>query len=541
MVLPQVKNINTERTFLLPFEMKVCVSLDIRENFHALLGRFFPNSTAAFTYKTNPHIMATKTSKKVNDEEYHLEISENGIYIEYYSYLGLRNAAATLAMMATACKDGYLLKPAVIDDYPAVSHRGTMLDLARGVKPYDTLVSDMILIAKSKMNYLHLHLFDSKGVCMQLDSIPEQCHLPNAYTKEQMKELVKIAEVLGLELIPEFDMPAHAKKLSSVVDEISCDIPDDIEDTKWTVCPGSDKTYELYDRVITELVEIFPCKYFHIGGDELEFADLPRLKQMCHWDSCSKCKKKMQEEKLADRQELYYYFIMRIYEMVKKAGRTMVMWSDQIDCNRPCPLPRDIIMHFWRVAEKGRGPVENCSMNAQLKMGYKVINSHFPETYVDLDEYMSQQTIADWRWDKRPECDDELAQNILGTEVCAWEYGNFPEYEHYDRTLAPNVVIMGDKLWNGTDLVFDEEYEKSLTRAVLGADTPKGLNIFKCFGSIIPPRSKDLAYYDKIKASKAEIEETLALLETIKPSDLGSRQRADAYKEGLKGILENIK
>ena len=541
MVLPQVKNFKKESAFTLPFNMKVCVSEAHRKNFHELLGQFFPGATATFVYKTKPDVMATKVLKKTSDEEYLLKIKADGIYIEYSSYLGLRNAAATLSLLAKKTDKGFAFDAATIEDYPVLKHRGAMLDLARGVKKFETLLADMVLCAKSKMNYLHLHLFDSKGVCMEMDSLPEEIRLPNYYTKDQIREIVRFAEVLGLEVIPEFDMPAHAKKLSSVVDEISCDIPDDIEDTKWTVCPGSDKTYELYQNVINELVELFPCNYFHIGGDELEFADLPRLKQMCHWDNCSKCKKKMQEENLKDRQELYYYFIGKIHEMVKAAGRTMIMWSDQIDCNRECPLPRDIIMHFWRVAEKGRGPVENCSMNAQLKMGFKVINSHFPETYIDLDEYMSEKTIADWRWDKRPECDDELAANIFGSEVCAWEYGNHKEYSHYDRSLAPNIVIMGDKLWNGSELVFDEEYEKSLTSAVLGQDAPEGLNIFKCFGSIIPPRSEDCAYYDNIKCSKEEIKETLALLKTMHTEDYGSRMRADAYIESLKAIIEKLK
>ena len=541
MVLPQVKSLKNESVFILPLEMKVCVSECHRENFHALLGKFFPGASAAFGFKTKPHIMATKVLKKVNDEEYRLEIKEDGIKITYSSYLGLRNAAATLAMMAKKTDKGFAIAPATVEDYPVLNHRGVMLDLARGVKKFETLLADMVLIAKSKMNYLHLHLFDSKGVCMEMDSLPEEIRLPNYYSKDQIREIVKFAEVLGLEVIPEFDMPAHARKLSSVVNEVSCEIPEDVENTRWTICPGSDKTYEMYQSIINELVEIFPCKYFNIGGDELEFLDLPKLKQLCHWDLCPKCQKKMKEEKLSDKQDLYYYFIGRIYEMVKAAGRTMIMWSDQIDCNRPCPLSRDIIMHFWRVAEKGRGPVENCSMNAQLKMGFRVINSHFPETYVDLDEYMSEKTITDWRWDKRPECDDELSQNVFGSEVCAWEYGNEAEYMHYYRTLAPNVVIMGDKLWNGGELVFNEEYEKSLTRAVLGLDTPEGLNIFKCFGSIIPPRSKDYAYYDNIKCSKEEIKETLALLESLQTEDYGSRLRADAYIESIKAIIEKVK
>ena len=539
MVLPKVKSMKSESTFLLPYEMKVCVTLEHRENFHALVGHFFPKAKAVFNFK-DPHIIATRVAKKINDEEYHLKISQKCITIEYVTYRGLRNALATVAMMASMDEQGFTINTAVIDDYPVLAHRGVMLDLARGIKPFETLIADIVLAAKVKMSHLHLHLFDSKGVCVKLDALPQECSLDNCYTKEQMKEIVKLAEILALEIIPEFDMPAHSKKLVASMKELGCDIVGDEENTNWTTCPGTEKTYEVYQAVINELVELFPSEYFHIGGDELEFTDVPEIKQLCHWNSCSKCRQKIEEEKLADRQELYYYFILRIYEMVKQAGRKMIMWSDQIDCNRKAVLPNDIIMQFWRVAEKGRGPVENCSMNAQLKMGYKVINSYYPETYIDCEEYMSAKTIAAWRWDKSPECDKELAENVFGSEVCAWEYGNAEKYSHYDRTLAPNIVIMADKLWNGADLVFDEKYEIYLTKAILGPSTPEGLNIFKCFGSVIPPRNDEYAYYDEIKCQKAEITDTLACIEAMVPADHGSQVRTKAYMKSLKNILEKI-
>ena len=540
MFLPQVKNSKNEISFFLPFKIKICVEQEQREKFQALLGHFFPGVSASFADTSEAHITAVRVPKKVNDEEYRLEVKEGGIYIEYFSYLGLRNAAATIAMTAEATDEGFYIKTATIEDYPVLSHRGIMLDLARGIKNYEMVCADAVLAAKSKMNYLHLHLFDSIGVCMELDSMPEKCRLEGYYTKEQMKELIKLGDVLGLELIPEFDMPAHATKLPSVVSEISCDIPEDVENTNWTVCPSTEATYKFYEAVINELVELFPSKYFHIGADELEFLDLPELKQTCHWHLCSKCKKLMEQEGFTTKQELYYYFILKIYEIVKKTGRTMVMWSDQIDCDRECPLPRDIIMHFWRVAAEGRGPTKNCSMNALLKMGYKVINSHYPETYNCAESYMSAKSLRDWRWDERPECDEELKKNVFGSELCVWEYGNEVGYYHYYRTLAPTTVIMGDKLWNGVDIDYTEEYETALTRAVLGAHTPKGLNIFKCFGSVLPPRCKEFAYYDDIRCTKEEIKETLSLLESMKTTEYGNKKRAEAYIESLKAIIEKL-
>lgn len=540
MFLPQVKNYVNESEFFLPFEIKICVEKQHEKKFQALLGYFFPESNVSFDGKA-AHIVALKTSKRVNDEEYRLKTQNGRIYIEYYSYLGLRNAAATLAMTANKTEDGFYIKTATIEDYPSLKHRGIMLDLARGIKDFRIVCADAVLAAKAKMNYLHLHLFDSIGVCMELDSVPEGCRLEGYYTKKQMRELIGLCDILGLELIPEFDMPAHATKLPSVVSEICCDIPKDVENTYWTVCPSTKATYKFYEAVINELVGFFPGKYFHIGADELEFLDLPELKQTCHWHLCSKCQKLMQQENFTTKQELYYYFILKIYEIVKKTGRTMVMWSDQIDCNKLCPIPRDVIMHFWRVAAEGRGPTENCSMNALLKMGYKVINSHFPETYNCAEAYMSAASLSGWRWDERPEVDDELKESVFGSELCVWEYGNEKGYYHYYRTLAPSLVIMGDKLWNGVDICYDEEYEKALTRAVLGSYTPKDLNIFKCIGSVLPPRCKEFAYYDNISCNKEEIKNTLSLLKAIKSEDYATYKRTEAYIEALEAVIQKIK
>ena len=539
--LPAVKQIKTQENsfWLLPFDMRVLVEPEYKENVISLLGCFFPQ-TKAETCEEQAHIEAYALAKEVPEEAYHLEISTEGIRIGYRTYLGIRNALATVAAMAVLTKDGYEIPCAFIDDEPALGYRGVMIDLARGIRPLEVLFADMILAAKAKLNYVHFHINDTEGVGVQLESMPRGCYIENCYSKEQMKEVFRMAEVLGFEIIPEFDVPAHGKSLVSCVPEFACDTTD--ENTKWTVCAGTESVYPFIESVINEIAEFFPCNYIHIGGDELEFTDVPEIKQLCHWMTCSKCRKKMEEEGLKDQQELYYYVILRVYEYVKKTGKTMIMWSDQIDCMREKVLPDDIVMHFWRVAGEGRGPVEGCSMNAQLKMGYRMINSVTTYTYISSERPERAETIADWRWDKIPQCDPELAQNVFGSEICAWEYGNRRKvkYSHYDRTFAPAVTIMGDKHWNGTTILFDEEYERGRTKAILGPSTPEGLNLFQCIGSVVPPKGPDCAYYDSIRCGKEEIEDTLALLSSMEPCDYGSGMRKQAYQKALREILEKL-
>ena len=538
MILPRVKTIQTNaEQFILPYWITMQIA-DVEEaKLSCLMECFFPKSIVTFS-ADEAHIR-TKKQETLGEEAYTLQISGSGIQIGYGSYRGLRNALATVASMAVAGSDGYSLDGTVVEDAPVAAHRGVMLDLARGIMPLERVKDDVILIAKAKINILHLHLYDSKGSCMQLDSLPEACCIENYYSKAQMRELAALADALALEVIPEFDMPAHSKQLLKVLPDLGCALPDGQENTNWTICAGSEEVYSLYETVIQEIAEVFPGEYFHVGGDELEFQDLPQP-LLCHWEQCSRCRQKMQEEGLANRQELLYHFLNRINESVKGIGRQMIMWSDQIDCTMPRGLSEDIIMHFWRVAGKGRGPHENCSMNGQLAMGYTMVNSYYPETYVDIESYISSEKLTDWRWDLRPDCDEAYKAQIIGSELCVWEYGNKRQYSHYDRSLAPAIFLMADKLWNGDVLVYDVAYRQALTKGVLGIGAEADLDLFQCLGDVLPPRTEEYAYYEKITCDKEAVLKTLEKLNAVQCLDTGSAFRVETYAKCLEYIVQKL-
>jgi len=534
MLLPRVKKIKESAPkYILPFNIAVSAEDKYKDRLVLLFECFFPTSTVIFS-DNSPNINVEYKPQE-NNEGYRLTINSDGVFIECDSYLGLRNALATVSAKAELCSEGFSIDCVEIDDYPVISHRGTMLDLGRGIKLFDTLISDVILIAKAKMNYLHLHLSDRAGVCVKLDCLPKECLLDPCYSKDEMRKLQKFASALGLEIIPEFDMPAHSTALVKGYPQIDCKI--DGKNTHWVSCAGNDKTYEVYEKIIAEICELFDGEYFHIGGDELEFGDVLSLEALCHWDECPVCQNKIKEENLKNRQELYYYFVNRIHKIVKNFGRRMIMWSDQIDCKNPPEFDKDILMQFWRIAAPKRGPFEDCSFDAQLSFGYEFINSYFPETYFDCDEYMSEDTIRDWQPHNRPYSHPKYKNKIIGSEACAWEYGNYAEYSHYDRTLAPAVVLMADKLWCGDDLPFGEEYEKALTKIILGISAKYGINIFKCMGTLLPPRNNNLFDPLKIKCSKDEIETEIESLKAIMAIDNGSKNRIGIYIDLLEKIL----
>lgn len=522
MTVPRAKKqIIYAEKYLLPEKISFC-SAD-QEKTAKLLKLFIPSLDPVYS---EDGIIDIKSCEFEAEGSYTLTVKNKKITVCCGDYEGIRNALATLSNLLVYEDGKPLLCGCEISDYPSCGHRGIMLDLARGTENIEKLKSDLVLIAKAKMNYLHLHLFDSRGVCFRMQSLPESCCIKNAYTKEEILELVELCDILSLEVIPEFDMPAHSTMLVENRRELMCDTGLD-NPSKWVVCAGSEEVYAFYEDVIQELVDIFPGKYIHVGGDELENACKPESNILCHWDICRRCRSYMEKHKIENRRELYYHFMLRIYDIVKKHNRQMIIWSDQIDTEYDIPLPRDIIFHFWRVAKPGRGPYINCSMNQQLKAGYKIINSHYPDTYVHIEDYTTSARLKDWLWDNSPESDPALKGNIIGSELCAWEYGNKEErYAHYAYSLPSEIVLMGDKLWNKDVLPYSSEYEEAVTKSVLGPEIPCGLNVFKCLGDLIPPRSPQKAHVEKITCDREYLEATAAKLDALK-----NNQRAEIYKD----------
>lgn len=481
----------------------------------------------------------------LQEKERYTLLAKNGrIEIAYGDYTGLRNALATLSQLVVKRDGALYIKETEIDDCPEASHRGIMLDPARKPMDFERLKYDLIVAAKCKMNVFHFHFAEAEGIAVRMDCLPNSAFHEDAYTKEQIKELNELCDVLALEIIPEFDMPGHSFKLTSAFPNLCC--KGNIEKrSDWVICAGNEDTYALYEKIIAETFELFPSgRYFHMGGDELEMLDegAEYLNYRCHWDDCDTCRALMQKEGI-DRRGLYYYFVNRINAIVKKHGRRMIMWNDQVDCTRPRGIDADVIMDYWRVAGRGRGPVEGCSMQKLLDYGYDVINCNYPDTYVDFESYMTTDKLAGWHWHERPECKPENKAQILGSEVNAWEYGNEKEYSHYAHSLPSAIALMADKLWMGDKHNYTVADRIALTRTLLGACVPEGFNVFDAIGSIFPPRDTKtnmLSYRGKVVLSESEIKDVISVLESTE-FEGGDKFRAKTFTACVNYTYEKLK
>ena len=505
MILPRVKNLEESsgwfcKTLIFP-------KSEDGEKAAGLLKVFSPGLKAECGSDPNVSFKKADMERK---GEYTLSVTEEGICIEYHEYEGLRNALATLSGLEKEGKIGC----AKISDYPDQAFRSCLLDMARGYVEIDVLKEHLVRLAKLKFNFVHLHLMDRLSYILESDIVPNPDN-HRLYTKKEMRDVVEFCNLLGLDAIPEIEFPAHAGNLLKALPELGCDIIDmdkavqyveGIENyekstfidqerkvSRWTVCVGKESTYEIYEKIIDELLEIFDSEYIHIGGDEIMF---PRLGALPHWDNCHACQK-LAEKYDSNILAMYHHGIRRIHEIVKSKGKKTIKWNESRECNHDVDLPGDIILEYWLSSESKKSQQ---NIDRFLDLGYTLINAEHTYTYVDLHVYMNAEKINAWK----PALNEKQEKGICGGEMCAWELGN-KAYSYYNYTLPICMVLFSDRVWNSDGGVeYDDEYKKSIFTTLLGENALKvsPLSIFK---DLIPPRKRivteeiDLAAIDPEK------------------------------------------
>ena len=420
----------------------------------------------------------TERSGEAN-EYYELEITERKIVVRYTDMLSFRNAAATIIALTQSLRGEFFIRCCRLEDYADFSHRGFMLDVARQYIEPELIRERILLMAKAKYTILHLHLFDTERYALYSEAVPKLNCEPifRQYSKAEMREIVAYAAGLGIDVIPELDFPGHGLFVLSKLPDIRCE-KDGEKIGIWDMCVSNENTYSYIDLLIRELTEIFPYEYIHMGGDELSFYDMKDSGYWPNWYECDNCRCLAEKENFRSASDYYCHVVRRVYEIVKKHGRKLMIWNDSIDISVAPDLPRDILIQFWRVALDTRGPHEGCSMQRFLEEGFTVVNSFYEETYAD--DYMSEEALATWTPANRPPVEEKYRSQILGGEMCAWGIRN-----HFDYTIPANFFLFGDRLWNDepSDVV---ENREMLTRQLLCEDVEM-VNVFEILGGCMMP------------------------------------------------------
>lgn len=304
--------------------------------------------------RLNPEIL--------NPEGYILRITDSGILVEASCTDGFFYAFQTIKKMLPAnvmagVKDrnvtSYTLPLVQITDEPRFGYRGFMLDVARHFFDVDEVKRVMDMMACYKMNKLHLHLSDDQGFRVEITKYPrlnttgsirddsystdfggsgKRIHTykpygPYYYTKEQIRELVAYAEKLHIDIIPEIDMPGHFGAAMAAYPEFSCEpnvrhpVLSDESHTPTIPNVASPKTLQFAKDILSEIMDLFPYPYIHIGGDECDAS---------HWERNEECMAFMRKMKFSHVRVLQSYFTKEMADFVATRGYKLMVWNETI-------------------------------------------------------------------------------------------------------------------------------------------------------------------------------------------------------------------
>ena len=387
----------------------------------------------------------------MSDEAYVLNVKPDGISIEARTAAGAFYALQSLIQMTGQSRH---IRCCMISDYPRFGYRGLHFDVSRHFRSKEFLMKQMDAMALVKLNRMHLHLTDAAGWRLEIDAYPRltefaawrpyrkwsdwwtsgrdycEAGTPGAYggyyTGEDIRDILDYARRKHIEIIPEIEMPGHSEEVIAAYPELSCK---GRQYGSSDFCPGKEEVFSFLENVLDEVMALFPSEYVHIGGDEASKAN---------WKDCPDCRKRMQEEGLADVDELQSYFIHRIGEFVNSRGRKIIGWDEIMQGG----LAPDATVMSWRGTEAGLSAAKSghdviMTPNAYCYLDYTQ-DAPFKEPvsiggYVPLEKVYSYEPVG-------PDMDGTAISHILGLQGNLWsEYiteDSKAEYMYYPRAFA---------------------------------------------------------------------------------------------------------
>lgn len=413
---------------------------------------------------------AGSTSNKVNfrvdpnatdipDEGYQLEIDEAGVRLTAKTETGLFYGKQTLLQLLTPNGLPYVK----INDHPRFPYRGLHLDVSRHFFDKEEVKKLMNVMSYYKLNTLHLHLTDAGGWRLQIDKYPkltqegafrtqsdwrewwdngkDRQYLKEGtegayggyYTKDDIRDMLAYAAEKHITIIPEIEFPAHSDEVFVAYPELCCAGK---SHTSGDFCIGNPKTFEFMENVLTEVIELFPSEYIHIGGDEAGKNT---------WKTCPKCQALMKKEKLANVDELQSYMIRKAEEFLNSKGRRLIGWDEILEGG----LAPEATVMSWRGEAAGF---------KSARMGHDVIMT--PGSYMYFDFYQADprhQPVAIGGYtpirkvyNYNPIPQDSLtaeeAKHFLGVQANTWtEY--IPTPEHLEYMMFPRALAVAEIGW----------------------------------------------------------------------------------------------
>lgn len=434
----------------------------------------------------NAIILASQLDNK-NTEAYNMKVSPESIIINGASEAGTFYGIQTLRKSIDASSDDKDVEfPSVdIQDYPRFAYRGMHLDVGRHMFSVEFIKEYIDLLALHNMNKFHWHLTDDQGWRIEIKKYPELTENGSIrkqtvigrnsgkfdgkpyggyYTQEEAREIVKYAQDRFITVIPEVDLPGHMLAALTAFPNLGCTGgPYDVEQT-WGVfedvlCAGNDDTYTFLENVFSEIIDIFPSEYIHIGGDEC-----PKSQ----WKKCPKCQAKIKQlglkadDKHSAEEKLQSYVISTIEKFLNGKGRKIIGWDEILEGG----LAPNATVMSWRGMDGAAFAAQHGNDAIMTPTSYLYFD-YYQTTDVDnvplaIGGYIPLEKV--YSFNPIPEgLTPEQEKHIIGVQANLWtEY--IPNSKQVEYMVLPRMDALSEIQWTMPDKRNYEEFVNRLSR-----------------------------------------------------------------------------
>ena len=398
-------------------------------------------------------------------ESYTLSVTPQQILIRATSGAGLFYGMQTLLQLAQPSGAGsYSIASVEIEDTPRFAYRGLMLDVSRHFSTKEFIKKQIDALAYYKINRLHLHLTDAAGWRLEIKKYPlltefaawrtdptwkqwwnggrkyVRFDAPGAYggyyTQDDIREILEYARQHYITVIPEIEMPSHSEEVLAAYPQLSCS-GEPYKNSDF--CVGNEETFMFLENVLTEVMELFPSEYIHIGGDEAGKSA---------WKTCPKCQKRMKDEHLANVDELQSYLIHRIEKFLNNHGRHLLGWDEILQGGI---APNATVMS-WRGEEGGIAAVTSGHRAIMTPGAYCYLDSYQDAPYSQpeaIGGYLPLKKV--YSYNPVPaSLTAEQAKLVYGVQGNLWvEY--IPTPEHVEYMIYPRILALAETAWSAPE------------------------------------------------------------------------------------------
>lgn len=436
----------------------------------SLFRRLFESSHAPFNLAPSPQGHAVRFSKdpSLPKEGYRLDFSADGIALSHADAAGRRHGLVSLAQLL----EGARRKPDTfrfpisgsIIDQPRYGWRGCHLDVSRQFYPAADITRLIDILAWFKLNIFHWHLTDDEAWRLEIKAYPEltttgvlrgpdEVLLPQLgngaepvggfYSQGDVRAIIAHADALGVEVVPEIDIPGHSTATLAALPELSDgqEAPESYRSVQGypnnALNPAIPLTYEFLEKVIDEIVALFPSPYIHIGGDEVANGS---------WLASPLARKLMEEEGISGTFALQSYFLTRVKAMLTARGKKLAGWNEV--AHGGGVLAEDTLLMAWETPEVG---IE------LARSGYDVVMTPGQAYYLDMVQAEAfQEPGASWAgtvppahtyaYEAEGDFPEDLKHRMKGVQACIWSE-HFLSRGYFNRLVFPRLPAIAEAAW----------------------------------------------------------------------------------------------